>query len=110
MRKYVIETLVAGVLLSAQRDLSEMQDHSVTPAELQLAKALLLRQIPLAESSEARIAAGLLQRAVIGLPLEEPILAAKRYYAPSADQVRAAFAKWIRPNDLVEVVQGPAPK
>jgi zinc protease len=93
-----------------QRDLSEMQEHNVTPAELQQAKAPLLRQIPLAESSEARIAAGFLGRAIIGLPLEEPILAARRYYEMSADQVRAAFAKWIRPNDFVEVVQGPAPK
>ena len=86
------------------------QDHDISPAELQQAKALLLRQIPLAESSEARIAAGLSARAVIGLPLEEPILAAQRYYQMSAEQVRAAFAKWVRPNDLVEVVQGPSPK
>jgi len=93
-----------------QRDLVEMQDRNVSPAELQQAKALLLRQIPLAESSESRIAAGLLARAVLGLPVEEPILAAQRYYAVSADQIRDAFAKWIRPNDFVQVVQGPAPK
>jgi zinc protease len=93
-----------------QRDLSDMQQHDVTPAELQQAKALLLRQIPLAESSEARIAAGLLGRAVVGLPLDEPILAARRYYEMLAVQVRAAFAKRIRPNDLVEVVQGPPPR
>ena len=93
-----------------QRDLSDMQQHGVTSAELQQAKALLLRQIPLAESSEGRIAAGLLERATLGLPLDEPILAGKRYYEMSADQVRTAFAKRIRPDDLVEVVQGPAPK
>ena len=92
------------------RDLIEMQEHNVSPAELQQAKALLLRQIPLAESSESQIASGLLARAVIALPVEEPMLAAKRYYAISAEQVRAAFAKWIRPNDFAQVVQGPAPK
>ena len=93
-----------------QRDLADMQIRNVSPSELQQAKALLLRQIPLAESSESRVASGLLARAVIGLPLDEPVLAAQRYYHISADQVRAAFAKWIRPNDFVEVVQGPEPK
>ena len=43
-----------------QRDLISMQKENVTPAELQQAKALLLRQIPLAESSEDSVAGGLL--------------------------------------------------
>ena len=53
------------------RDLMAMQKENVTPAELQQAKALLLRQIPLAESSEDGVAGGMLARAVIGLPLDE---------------------------------------
>jgi zinc protease len=92
------------------RDLREMQTANVTPAELQQAKALLLRQIPLAEASEQSVAAGFLARAVIGLPLDEPVRAARRYDAMSAAQVREAFAKWIRPQDFVEVVRGPQPK
>jgi zinc protease len=28
----------------------------------------------------------------------------------TADEVRAAFEKWIRPDDLVQVTQGPEPK
>jgi zinc protease len=94
----------------ALQDLREMQTNNVSEAELQQAKALVLRQIPLAEASEERIAAGLLARAVIGLPLDEPHLAAKRYYVMTADEVRVAFAKRIRPNDFVEVVLGPQPK
>src|SRR5208283_1013335 len=43
-----------------ERDLVAMQKEDVTPSELQQAKALLLRQIPLAESSEDAIAGGLL--------------------------------------------------
>ncbi len=35
-----------------RRDLMAMRKENVTPTELQQAKALLLRQIPLAESSE----------------------------------------------------------
>src|ERR1019366_459875 len=92
-----------------QRDLISMQKENVTPAELQQAKALLLRQIPLAESSEDGVAGGLLARAQIGLPLDEPLRAAKQYFSMSADQVRAAFAKWIRPDRFVQIVRGPAP-
>jgi hypothetical protein len=35
------------------------------------------------------VAQGLLRRAVIGLPLDEPIVAAKKYYELNADQVKA---------------------
>ena len=91
-----------------QRDLITMQRENVTPAELQQAKALLLRQIPLDESSEANIAAGLLGRADLGLPLNEPERAAKLYFAMTANQVRVAFAQWIRPDGFVQVVLGPA--
>ena len=49
-----------------QRDLDQMRTQDVTPDELHLAKALLLRQIPLGESSEEGVAQGLLRRAVIG--------------------------------------------
>ena len=54
------------------RDLRAMQTTDVTPQELQQAKALLLRQMPLRESSEEAVAGGLLARAQIGLPLDEP--------------------------------------
>jgi zinc protease len=93
-----------------QRDLNSMQQENVTPAELQQAKALLLRQIPLSESSEDSVAGGLLGRAQIGLPLDEPSRAAKQYYAMTADQVREAFAKWIRPEGFVQIIRGPTPQ
>jgi hypothetical protein len=85
-----------------------MQKEDVVPAELQQAKALLLRQTPLDESSQRSIAAGLLGRAQLGLPLDEPERAAKIYFDMTADQVREAFAKWIRPDGFVQVVLGPA--
>jgi zinc protease len=93
-----------------EQDLRDMQKNNVTPAELQQAKALLLRQIPLAESSEDNLAAGMIARARIGLPLDEPQNAAKRYFEMTADQVRAAFSKWVNPGDFVQVVRGPAPQ
>jgi zinc protease len=93
-----------------QRDLDQMRTEDVSEAELHQAKALLLRQIPLSESSEDAVAEGLLARAVIGLPLDEPIRAAKRYFDMNAGDVKSAFAKHIRPADLVQVVRGPAPQ
>jgi zinc protease len=93
-----------------QRDLIAMQTENVTPGELQLAKALVLRQLPLGESSEDGVANAIVRRAQIGLPLNEPERAAKRFYELSADDVRAAFAKRIRPDDFVQVVRGPEPK
>jgi zinc protease len=93
-----------------QRDLISMQKENVTPAELQQAKALLLRQIPLTESSEDGVAGGLLARAQIGLPLDEPLRAAEQYFRTTADQVRAAFEKWVRPDGFVQIIRGPAPE
>ena len=58
--------------------------------------------------SQRRIAAGLLGRSQFGLPLNEPERAAKLYFGITANQVRVAFAKWIRPDGFVQVVLGPA--
>ncbi len=93
-----------------QRDLDQMRTEDVPANELHQAKALLLRQIPLSESSEDAIAEGILHRAEIGLPLDEPIRAAEAYSKLSAGEVRAAFARRIRTGDLVQVVRGPAPQ
>ena len=92
------------------RDLNQMRTEDVSEAELRQAKALLLRSIPLSEGSEDAVASGLLGRANIGLPLDEPIVAAKKYYSLTADDVKAAFAKHIQPDDLVQIVRGPAPQ
>jgi zinc protease len=94
----------------AEDELRDMQKNNVTPAELQQAKALLLRQIPLGEASEDSVAGGLIGRARLGLPLDEPANAAKRYYEMTADEVRQAFAKYINPANFVQVVRGPAPQ
>lgn len=92
------------------RDLTAMQNTAVTEHELRQARAMLLRQIPLSQGSENSIADGLLSRSIIGLPLDEPIVAAHHYVELTAPQVQAAFTKWLRPNDLVQVTRGPAPQ
>jgi zinc protease len=90
-----------------EQNLREMQIALVTPEELQQAKALLLREIPLREASLGSIAEGLLHRATHDLPLDEPTLAAQRYVKLTAEDVKAACAKWLHPQDLVQVTEGP---
>jgi zinc protease len=91
-------------------NLKEISAKNVTDHELKQAKVLLLRDIPLSESSVDRVAQGWLTRSGLGLPLDEPIQAAQRYVKMTAKDVRAAYARWLRPDDLVEVTQGPAPQ
>jgi zinc protease len=93
-----------------ESDLKQMQTTPVTSQELRQAKAMLLREIPLSESSIDNIAAGLISRTREDLPLDEPTRAARRYLRLTAAQVKAAFAKWLRVSDLVQVTEGPAPK
>ena len=69
----------------------------------------LTRDIPLAESSVDDIAQGWLAYSALGLPLDERVRAGKYYMNLNANDVKSAFAKWIRPGDLVEVTQGPTP-
>ena len=94
----------------AMREIQAMQTAPATADELVRIKAMLIRQIPLGESSVDEIARGLLGRADIGLPLDEPTIAARRYVELGAADVQSAFAKWMRPDSLVRVTQGPAPQ
>jgi zinc protease len=91
-----------------QRDIEEMRNGEVSAGELHQAKAFLLRQIPLSASSEAEVAEDLLDRAEIGLPLDEPDREIGKYLNVTAGEIRAAFAKRIRPDDFVQVVRGPS--
>ena len=87
-----------------------MQTSAVPEETLKLAKVLLLQQISLSESSVRSIAEGLISRATNGLPLDEPLVAANMYAKLTPQQVQAAFAKWIRPHDFVQVTEGPNPE
>ena len=98
---------VAKVHASVTRELEEMRSAPVGADELQRAKAMLLRQISLAEASTDAIAQGLIARWELDLPLDEPLLAARRYIDLSAEDIQNAFARWMRPADLVRVTQGP---
>jgi zinc protease len=93
-----------------ERNLNDMQTKPVTADELQQAKAQWLREIPLSESSVGNIASTLLSLATRDLPLDEQTRAAQRCSTMTAEEVQAAFAKWLHTADLVQAVQGPEPK
>jgi zinc protease len=94
----------------ATQELKSMQTATVSDDELLRSKAMLLRRLPLSEASVQGIARGLLDRRDLELPLDEPTIAANRYIELTPIDVQQAFQKWIRPDDLVRVTQGPVPQ
>ena len=93
-----------------RRDLGQMQKTLVPKDQLEQTKALVLRKIPLSQSSIGQIAGGFLDRVDHNLPLDEPVRAAKIYQRLTSSDIRRAFSKWIRPDDMAQVIRGPAPK
>jgi len=91
------------------RELTAMQQSAVGADELTRGKAYLVRQLPLSEAGITEIAQGMLGRSDLGLPLDEPTRAAQRFIALDAAAVQAAFRKWLRPQQLVRVSEGPPP-
>jgi zinc protease len=92
------------------RDLADMRAKQVTAQELHQAKLMLLRDIPLAESSVDWIANGWLTYSALGLPLDERVHAGRIFVKLDTQDVQNAFAKWLRQGDLVQITQGPMPK
>ena len=93
-----------------ERNLFRMQRIPVSIAELRQAKTLLLRQMLLARTSTGSMAAEILNLIQIGLPLDEPTHAAKRFQKITTHQVREAFSRWIRLYAFVQVTRGPGPR
>jgi zinc protease len=92
-----------------ERNLYKMQKKPVSPSELRQAKTLLLRKMLLSRTSASSIASQLLSLTNARLPLDEPEKAALHYRTITADQVRKAFARWLRLSDFVQVTRGSTP-
>ena len=92
------------------QELRAMQTTPVGTEELDRVKALVIRQLPLREASTDAIARGFLDDTDLDLPLDEPTRAAQHFIELGPKDIQAAFAKWMRPDDLVRVTQGPAPQ
>ncbi len=91
-----------------QRDIKAMQTTPVSDAELARAKAQMLRRLPMQRASVDQIAGVYLRLVELGLPLDTETVAAQRFLAASAPEIQQAFATWLRPDALAEVVKGPA--
>ena len=93
-----------------RRDLQQMREAPVSADELRQVKVLVLRRLQIAEANMAGIGQDLLGLSVLGLPLDEPERSARLYMQMTGEQIRAAFMKWIRPDDFVNVTLGPEPR
>jgi len=92
------------------RDLKQMITTPVSDKELKQAQTMALRDIQLSESNVSSIGNGLLNRSVNGLPLNQPTITAEQYLKLTPEDIKDAFAKWVRPDDFVQVTQGPTPQ
>jgi zinc protease len=91
-------------------DLTALQRKPLPPDRLIRAKALVIGELPVRQESYDGLAGQLLTYSSTGRPLDQDRVSARAQLGASAERVRAAFAKWIRPGDLVRVIQGPAGK
>jgi zinc protease len=91
-------------------DLVALQRKPLAADRLLRAKALVIGQLPVSRESYEGLAGQLLGYASTGRPLDQDRLTAQAQLGATPERIRAAFAKWIRPADLVRVVQAPAGK
>lgn len=101
---------VAPVDKLVAKNIEAMRNTPVKADELTNARQARIRSIPLEVSSVRNIARSLLDWSIKGEPLDEPMVAARHYLDLTATQVQDAFRKYVQPDHLVQVVQGPAPK
>ena len=100
---------VAAATSLLVQNIRRMQDEPVSEAELQRAKAQVLRQLQMQRASVDDSAALDLRLAELELPLDTEVTAAKRYLGATTEEVRDAFRTYLRPDDLAQIIKGPAP-
>ncbi|WP_254063344.1 hypothetical protein [Rhodanobacter sp. L36] len=87
-----------------------MQNEPTSADDLKRAKGILLRQIPLGESSFDAIGSQLLKLSIEGKLLDAMTIAGRHYLKLTAPEVQQAYAKHVRPDAFITAVKGPAPK
>lgn len=88
-------------------DVERMRTEPVSADELQRAKGMMLRSFILGNASFSGIAMNLLDTEQKNLPLDADKIAEQHYLDLTAEQVRDAFAKYVRPDGFVTTVLGP---
>jgi zinc protease len=89
-------------------DIKDMQDHPVSDIELTRAKAQMLRRLPMQRASLDSLAELFLRLEELGLPLDTPQQGAAKIFSATAGQIQDMFKTYLRPDDLAQVVKGPA--
>jgi zinc protease len=89
-------------------DLIAVQRKALPADRLIRAKALVIGELPVRQESFDGVATQLLQYSLTGRPLDTDRLSARAQFAATGEQVRAALAKWIRPNAFARVMLVPA--
>jgi zinc protease len=92
-----------------RQNLLDMQNTPVKEEELTNARQYEIRSIPVGVASINSIGRSLLSWAWHGEPLDQPMVAAKHFLSMTPEQVQAAFKKYLKPQNLMQVVQGPPP-
>lgn len=95
----------AGALV--HEELVRMQTVPVSETELHRVKAQTLRRLGMADQSVGSIAAGYLRLVDLNLPLNQSQIAAEKYLAVTAEDIQQAFGKYLRPDGMAQVVEGP---
>ena len=94
---------IARVQGDPKRALTLVKRALMEDPSLEGAKALLLGQLPVRSESYDGVAATLLAYSVTGRPLDTDRRYAQAELSASAAAVRAAMAKWIRPDGFASV-------
>lgn len=90
-------------------DLHALSTNGLDADELARGKASIVSSIPMRVASFSGIANQLIHYSEFGLSLDQATIDARNEIGVTNDQIKAAVQKWIRPNDFVRVILGPAP-
>ncbi|MFY9858958.1 MAG: pitrilysin family protein [Candidatus Cybelea sp.] len=89
--------------------LTQLTQAPIAEDRLLRSKALLMGEVPIREASYDGVTAQLLDYATLGLPLDQNLVDARAELSATAQSVREAIEKYVRPQGFVRVVTGPGP-
>jgi zinc protease len=90
-------------------DLNALSTTGLAPDELARGKASLISSVPMRVASFDGVAKQLIHFSILGLPLDQATIDARAEIGVTNAQIVTAVQRWLRPNDFVRVILGPAP-
>jgi zinc protease len=102
-----LPTRVPAVVSAINAEIGSMRRQFVSKFELRLAKATFTRSLLLKQSSLEQISDDLLTKALNGESLNQDSIDARQTWAITANDVRSAFRKYIKPQAFSTLTAGP---